>query len=193
MKAKYLIGVAICLALTAQACIRTNTSPDQPTTPREVDGIKTMTIESSAFKASESIPSKYTCEGDNINMPLQFSDVPVNAQSLVLLMDDPDVPKNLKPDGVFDHWVIYNMPPTATGIAENSTPPGMQGNNGAGTAKYTGPCPPDREHRYFFKLYALDSMLQFGHPPTKSEVQQAMQGHIVAQTELIGKYEKQKK
>lgn len=162
-----------------------NTNPPPATTTP-------MNITSPAFGPNESIPSRYTCDGQGVNPPLEFSDAPTGAKSLVLLMDDPDVPKNLKPEGVFDHWVVYNMPPTTTSIAENSLTPGIQGKNGRGDTKYTAPCPPDREHRYFFKLYALDSELKLPAAPTKAEVETAMSGHILAQAELIGRYNKQK-
>jgi len=150
-----------------------------------------MTIASSAFENNGTIPSKYTCDGQSINPPLQFGNVPSDAKSLVMLMDDPDVPKNIKPDGVFDHWVVYNISPTVHEIAENSVPHGVpQGLNGAGQEKYTGPCPPDREHRYFFKVYALDAPLDFSDPSkvSKQMVIDKMQGHIIDQAELIGKY-----
>lgn len=189
------------LLLLAAGCANTNnTAPDpsQNTTKTSTETNQTitptnaMTITSTAFEHNELIPAKYTCDGENINPPLTFSNLPQNAKSFVLLMDDPDVPKNLKPDGVFDHWVVYNIPPTTKEFAENSAPPGTQGTNGAGKAAYTGPCPPDREHRYFFKLYALDTELDFPNPPSKSQVEQAMQGHIIAQSELMGRYNKQR-
>ncbi len=147
-----------------------------------------MEITSSAFAAGGAIPAQYTCDGKNISVPLAFSGVPAGAKSLALTMDDPDVPKNLKPDGMFDHWVVFNMPPDTAGIAENSTPPGVQGSNGAGKAAYTGPCPPDREHRYFFKLYALDIMLDLPAGATKAQIEAAVQGHVLTQAELMGRY-----
>ncbi len=153
-----------------------------------------MTISSVAFKNKGTILAKYTCDGESINPPLKFEKVPSDAKSLVMLMDDPDVPKNLKPDGVFDHWVIYNIDPSVKEIAENSVPKGAQGLNGAGQVKYTGPCPPDREHRYFFKLFALDTSLDFSDPSkvTKQMVLDKMQGHIIDQAELIGLYNRSK-
>lgn len=151
-----------------------------------------MRLTSPAFKEGGIIPSLYTCEGKNVNPQLDISGVPPNAKSLVLLNDDPDVPKTLRPDGMYDHWVIFNMPPNTHKIAEHSTPPGIQGKNTGGQNNYTGPCPPDREHRYFFKLYALDAMLDLPAGATKKEVEKAMHGHIIAQTELMGRYEKGK-
>lgn len=151
-----------------------------------------MQISSPAFAHNAPIPSMYTCDGENVNPPLEFSDIPESARSLVLLMEDPDVPKHLKPDGMWDHWLIYNIEPTVTAIAENSTPPGVVGVNTSGQNAYAGACPPDREHRYFFKLYALDTELSFDAPSkvTKQMVIDAMQGHIIDQAELIGLYER---
>lgn len=147
-----------------------------------------MKITSSAFGNNSKIPSKYTCDGENINPPLEFSDIPNSAKSLVLIMDDPDVPRNLKPDGMFDHWIVYNIPPTTKEIKEGVKPPGIEGKNSAGKTQYIGACPPDREHRYFFKFYALDTSFEPSFGLTKEEIEKKMQGHIIAQTELIGLY-----
>lgn len=149
-----------------------------------------MKISSSAFEHEGAIPSKYTCDQENINPPLEISEVPEGAASLALLMDDPDVPRSLRPDGMFDHWTLFNMPADLSGIDENSVPEGVQGKNTRGTNEYVGPCPPDREHRYFFKLYALDKMLGLDQSATKSDVEQAMRGHILNQAELMGRYER---
>lgn len=151
-----------------------------------------MKITSPAFAHNTSMPSTYTCDGENVNPPLSFSDVPDNTISLVLLMDDPDVPKNLKPDGMWDHWVIYNIDPTVMKITENSMPPGSVGLNTEGKNAFTGACPPDRQHRYFFKLYALDTRLDLSdsNKVTKQMVIDAMQGHVIDQAELIGLYER---
>ncbi len=151
-----------------------------------------MKLTSSAFHEGGIIPSLYTCEGKNINPPLDISGVPPHAKSLVLLVDDPDVPKTLRPDGMYDHWVVTDMPPDIKKIHEHSKPPGIEGRNTGGDNKYRGPCPPDREHRYFFKLYALDKMLHFSAGCTKKEVEKAMQGHILAECQLMGRYEKGK-
>ena len=150
-----------------------------------------MEITSPVFEHNGSIPSKYTCDGEDINPPLVFSGVSEETQSLVLLMDDPDVPKSIRPDGMWDHWVVYSIPSDTTSIDENSSPPGSVGKNTSGETKYGGPCPPDREHRYFFKLYALDTDVDFYESPTKAQVEEVMEGHILAQAELIGLYERQ--
>ncbi len=151
-----------------------------------------MKLTSRAFHEGGIIPSLYTCEGKNINPPLEISSVPENAKSLVLIMDDPDVPKTLRPSGMYDHWVVIDMPPNIKKIEEQAKPPGIEGKNTGGKNGYTGPCPPDREHRYFFKLYALDKMLHLAPGCTKAEVEKAMQGHILAECKLMGRYEKRK-
>lgn len=151
-----------------------------------------MKIISSVFSHQGSIPSKFTCDGENINPPLEFLDIPVEAKSIVLIMDDPDVPTSIRPDGNWDHWLVWNISPDTKMIPENSSPPGIVGLNTGGQRAYGGPCPPDREHRYFFKLYALDVLLDFDKDPTKSEIEQAMGGHVLEKTELIGKYNRKK-
>lgn len=151
-----------------------------------------MKLTSTAFSEKGIIPSLYTCEGKNINPPLEISGVPANAKSLVLIMDDPDVPKTLRADGMYDHWVVFNIPPATRKIAENSTPHGVLGQNTGGKNQWIGPCPPDREHRYFFKLYALDKLLDLPAGSTKKQVEQAMKGHILAECQLMGRYEQKK-
>ena len=150
-----------------------------------------MKLTSPAFKDHAIIPSRYTCEGDNVSPPLEISEVPAHAKSLVLLMDDPDVPKTLRVDGMWDHWVLFNLPPTLKKIAEG-TSPGTLGKNTSGKNKYEGACPPDREHRYFFRLYALDVLLSLHAGATKKEVEGAIKGHILAEAKLMGRYEKAK-
>ncbi len=150
-----------------------------------------MKISSPAFQHNGSIPSKYTCDGQNTNPTLDFADIPAGAKSLVLLMDDPDVPKSIRPDGMWDHWVVWNMPPTTVSITEGETPTGAVGKNTGGSQLYGGPCPPDREHRYFFKLYALDALLDLPEGSSKAVVEKAMKGHVLAQAELVGRYNRQ--
>ncbi len=150
-----------------------------------------MNIQSPSFENGKEIPSKYTCDGEGINPSLIIGDVPIEAKSLVLLMDDPDIPDSAKQSfgiEVWDHWVVFNMPPDVKEIKENSTPPGVLGKNTRGNMAYGSPCPPDREHRYFFKLYALDSMLNLAEGAMKQEVIDAMQGYILAEAELMGRY-----
>jgi len=153
-----------------------------------------LAITSSAFEQNGRIPSKYTCDGDrSVSPPLVFSGVPEGAKSLALIMDDPDVPKVLHPDGVFDHWVLFNILPGVREIAEGQTV-GTAGANGGGKNAYTGPCPPPQyepsEHRYIFVLYALDTILPLKEGATKQEVLKAINGHVIQQAELIGKYKR---
>lgn len=149
-----------------------------------------MKLTSTAFTEGGKIPSKFTCEGQDINPQLHISGVPSHAKSLVLIMDDPDVPEYIRKTRMYDHWVVFNIPPSTREIPENSQPQGIPGKNTGGGLNYKGPCPPDREHRYFFKLYALDCELSLPKGASKEEVENAMQGHILAQTQLMGRYEK---
>ena len=150
-----------------------------------------LELSTPAFKQGEKIPSKYTCDGTGVNPALNFSGVPANAKQLVLTMHDPDVPKNLRPDGNFDHWFVWDIAPTSKGIAEGAG--AKMGMNGTGKAGYIGPCPPDREHRYFFRLYAVDTPITQKTFKDRAELEAALKGHILAQAELMGRYEKIKK
>ncbi len=149
-----------------------------------------MKLTSSVFKNGGLIPSEFTCDGPNICPPLAIDDVPAEAKSLVLIMDDPDVPKNLRPDGMWDHWVVFNIPPHLRKIKKGIEPEGTHGKGTGGNQNYYGPCPPDREHRYFFKLYALNTKLDLPAGSTKKQVEEAMAGHIITHTELMGRYER---
>ena len=149
-----------------------------------------MKLSSSAFEEGGRIPSKYTCDSDNVNPSLEISDLPPGAKTLALIMEDPDVPKNLRPDGMWDHWIIFNIPPDTSQIPEGKEPRGTHGEGTSGNQDYNGPCPPDREHRYFFKLFALDSTLELKEKATKPELEKAMEGHILEKTELMGTYER---
>jgi len=153
----------------------------------------TMTISSSAFSNQQEIPSKYTCEGADVSPPLAFSGVPAGARSLVLIVDDPDAPDPAAPRMTWVHWVLYNLPPTATGLAEavKALPAGTrEGQNDWKRTGYGGPCPPIGRHRYFFKLYALDTVLPDLGAATKAQVEAAMKGHVLAHAELVGTYQK---
>jgi hypothetical protein len=152
-----------------------------------------MTITSSAFAHNGSIPKQYTCEGKDISPPLTWSGVPANARSLVLIVDDPDAPDPAAPRMTWVHWVVYNLPVTSTGLAEaaKSLPAGtLDGLNDWQRTGYGGPCPPIGRHRYFHKLYALDTVLPDLKKPTKAGLERAMKGHTVAEAQLIGTYQK---
>jgi Raf kinase inhibitor-like YbhB/YbcL family protein len=140
-------------------------------------------LSSAAFENNAYIPAKYTCDGADINPPLRIESVPHAARSLVLIVDDPDAP-----GGVWVHWVMWNMAPSLTEIPENTVPHGaVQGANDFRRQGYGGPCPP-AIHRYFFRLYALDTVLSLGSTASKASVEKAIQGHIISQTVLIGIY-----
>jgi Raf kinase inhibitor-like YbhB/YbcL family protein len=145
--------------------------------------LKNLLVKSSAFEKNTKIPSKYTCDGDDINPPLTFEGVPKEAKTLVLIVDDPDAPR-----GTFDHWVVWNIPASIGKIEENNASSGIEGLNGAGKAGYFGPCPPSGTHRYFFKVYALDTSLSLGANSRKKDVEVAMEGHVLAKGELICLY-----
>ncbi len=147
-----------------------------------------MKITSSAFREKETIPPKYTCDGQDAIPPLKFEGVPEKAASLALIMDDPDAPM-----GTWDHWVVWNIPAKTTEIAEGKTPQGVVGKNSWGKNAWGGPCPPDRQHRYFFKLYALDTKLDLGANSKKSDVEKAMKGHVLAEAQLMGVYDRKRK
>ena len=151
-----------------------------------------FTIKSTAFTDGGTIPSKYTCEGKDVSPPLSWEGVPGNTRSLVLIIDDPDAPDPKAPKMTWVHWVLYNIPSDASGLAEAGTlPAGTEvGLNDWKRTGYGGPCPPIGRHRYFHKLYALDTVLKGMHRPDKAHVEKAMKGHIIAKTELVGTYEK---
>lgn len=146
-----------------------------------------MRILSSEFEDSQHIPEKYTCQGEDINPPLSFMEIPHVAKSLVLVVDDPDAPTQ-----TFVHWLVFNIDPTTPDVEEGSIPDdGMQGKNSAGSNGYVPPCPPSGTHRYFFKLYALDDDLLLDETAEKEEVEEAMEGHVIDEATLIGLYEKE--
>jgi Raf kinase inhibitor-like YbhB/YbcL family protein len=146
-----------------------------------------MKITSSAFQQGGNIPSKFSCDGANTSPPLQVSDVPSGAKSLVLVVDDPDAPS-----GLFTHWTVWNIPPQTSTIAEGSTPKGVQGTNDFGKSGYGGPCPPSGAHRYYFKIFALDRDLDLPSGAKRSQLDAAMKGHVIAQGQLMGRYARKK-
>ena len=145
----------------------------------------TFTLSSAVFAAGAKIPTKYTCAGEDISPPLAWNDQPQGTQSLALIMDDPDAPA-----GTWDHWLLVNLPANLRNLPEQAGAPAgsVDGKNSWGRTGYGGPCPPRGTHRYFFKLYALDTKLDLPTGTTKSQLLRAMEGHILAQAELIGTY-----
>lgn len=155
----------------------------------------TLTITSTVFEHAGPIPAKFTCDGDDISPPLQWNGAPAGTQSLVLIVDDPDAPDPAAPQRVWVHWVLYNLPADRTGVQEGITasqlPEGtLVARNDWNKAGYGGPCPPIGKHRYFHKLYALDTELPDLGAATKADVERAMAGHVLAQAELIGTYQR---
>ena len=154
-----------------------------------------LTLTSSSFSHGAVIPVLYTCAGDDISPPLSWDNIPEATQSLVLIVDDPDAPDPKAPKMTWVHWLLYNMPPSTHALDENmhtaQLPAGtLEGVNDWKRTGYGGPCPPIGRHRYFFKLYALDCVLDDLHTPTKPKLEAAMQGHILEQTELVGTFKK---
>src|SRR5512133_381675 len=152
-----------------------------------------MDLRSTAFAHDGEIPRKYTCEGDDIAPALFWSDVPDRVRSLALIVDDPDAPDPAAPTMTWVHWVLFDIPPGATAIPETGRPLPegcREGLNDWRRTDYGGPCPPVGRHRYFFKLYALDTRLPDLHRPTKADLERAMQGHALTQAQLVGTYQK---
>jgi Raf kinase inhibitor-like YbhB/YbcL family protein len=157
----------------------------------------TIAMASPAFVHGGEIPSRFTCDGEDISPRLSWKDIPANAKSIALIFDDPDVPDPANPKRTWVHWVLYNIPASAVGLAEAMTPdklpPGtLPGLNDWKRIEYGGPCPPIGKHRYFFKLFALSEVLDGLERPTAAELERAMHGKVVAATELVGYYERRK-
>jgi len=155
-----------------------------------------MKLESSAFAHQGEIPAKHTCEGENVSPPLTWSGAPDGTRSFALVVDDPDAPDPAAPKRVWVHWVLYDIPPAVSALAQGAThaPAGSRdGKNDWGKTGYGGPCPPIGRHRYFHKLYAVDTLLGDRGPLTKAELEAAMKGHVLANAELVGTYQKQKR
>jgi Raf kinase inhibitor-like YbhB/YbcL family protein len=142
-----------------------------------------LIVHSIAFSDNGHIPPKYTCEGENINPPLEISNIPDSAKTLAIIVEDPDAPH-----GVFDHWLVWNISPNEA-ISEKANP-GISGTNSFGKTGYGGPCPPSGSHRYFFKIYALDAELDLPAGADKKTLRQVMKDHIVAEGELMAHYQK---
>jgi Raf kinase inhibitor-like YbhB/YbcL family protein len=181
------------LALVVMACAKEQPAAgDQANLAQKDPKVSTaFKLTSTAFKEGETIPGSYTCDGVNVSPSLEWSGVPATAKTLALICDDPDAPA-----GTWVHWVLYNLPAANMGLIENVPATeqlkggGVQGTNDFRKVGYGGPCPPSGTHRYFFKLYALDSELPLKPGATKGDLVKAMEGHIVGQTQLMGRYSK---
>jgi len=179
---KRILFFCFVLVIVLSACSSTETPTEIPIT----EAVMSMEIKSDAFASGQSIPAKYTCTGKNSSPALTWSGSPAGTQSFALIVDDPDAPA-----GTWVHWVLYNIPPNTNTLQENADTSGMSaGKNSSGNMRYDGPCPPSGTHRYFFKLYALDSALSLSPGATKEQLLNAMKGHILAQGELMGTFSK---
>lgn len=153
---------------------------------KDVETMTTLTITCGAFSNSEMIPTRFTCDGQDVNPQLEWSTAPVGTRSLALIMDDPDAPGK-----TWVHWVVWNIPPDTRRIEEMAVPAGaIQGRNDWKRNAYGGPCPPSGTHRYFFRIFALDTTLELPDTTTKADLERAMEGHILARGELMGTYER---
>jgi Raf kinase inhibitor-like YbhB/YbcL family protein len=149
-----------------------------------MNATSSISITSPSFQAGGDIPAKFTCNGTNVSPELQISGVPNEAKSLVLIVDDPDAPR-----GLFTHWIAWNIDPKTTQVAENNAPAGaVQGTSDFGKRNYGGPCPPSGTHRYFFKVFALDTKPDLKPSARRAELDAAMRSHVLAQGELMGRY-----
>jgi Raf kinase inhibitor-like YbhB/YbcL family protein len=178
--------------LLLMSCARVPQAPSQSPTPApQKENKMEIKLTSAAFKEGQPIPRQYTCDGVNISPPLEWSGVPKTAKTITIIADDPDAPS-----GTWVHWVVYDLPAEDIGLVENLPPTenlkagGFQGTNDFGKIGYGGPCPPSGTHRYFFKIYALDNFLSLKVASTKAVVEKAMEGHIVAQGQLMGTYQR---
>lgn len=183
--------VLFLLLVTLASCNPVNPGNAPTTALKPQEPPMSIPLSSTAFAAGAAIPAVYSCKGRSISPPLAWSNPPAGTKSFALILDDPDAPS-----GTFVHWVIYNIPASSLGLPEAIPTNGqladgtLQGNNGSGRAGYTGPCPPSGTHRYFFKLYALDTMLGLSSGANKDQLLKAMQGHILGQGELMGTFSK---
>ncbi|HNS99105.1 MAG TPA: YbhB/YbcL family Raf kinase inhibitor-like protein [Polyangiaceae bacterium] len=180
-------------AMLLSAC---TPKPTTETMNTNASSQQSLQLSSSAFEPASSIPTRYTCEGEDLSPPLSWKGIPEGTQSLVLIVDDPDAPDPAAPKMTWVHWILYDIPPSCESLAEGirQLPAGTkQGINSWKKTGYGGPCPPIGNHRYFHKLYALDKTLASMETPDKDAVVAAMQGHILAQAVLMGTYQKKGK
>ena len=187
-----LLGIMTCIVFVGAFIILSKKAEAPVLQEDNLAKTMSLTLTSPSFREGESIPSKYTCDGENISPELTIENAPEGTESFVLVMDDPDIPDTVKQArGIekFDHWALYNIPKDTRTIYEGELI-GALGLNSKGDALYTGSCPPDREHRYFFRLYALSGTLNFIKTPTLDELEMAAQGMMLEKAALMGRYER---
>ena len=182
---KWIFGLSIWLIAVVGCTTTTPTPTAAVSAPISSGGDPMLILTSSAFEPGTPIPARYSCDGNDISPPLAWHGVPPDTQSFALIFDDPDAP-----GGTWDHWLLFNLPADTRTLPENATLPAETsvGKNSWGRTDYGGPCPPRGTHRYFFKLYALDTPLSLTTGASKSEIETAMRGHILAHTELMGTF-----
>jgi hypothetical protein len=190
-----LLAVTAVAATTASVRAETDRKERQQTSENKEKLLMSMSITSSSFPNHGEIPRRHTCQGHDTSPELFWTEIPEGTKSFVLIVDDPDAPDPAAPKRTWVHWVLYNIPATASGLPEGvataDLPPGtLEGLNDWERTGYGGPCPPVGKHRYFHKLYALDTILPDLKQPTKAKLEEAMQGHVIAHSELIGLYQK---
>jgi Raf kinase inhibitor-like YbhB/YbcL family protein len=183
--------IFVCTTALALAATLVCQSAQQSPSPKEGDEEMKITVTSSAFEEAGMIPRKYTCDGEDISPPLAWSGIPEGTKSIALISDDPDAPV-----GTWVHWVLFNLPPDTQGLPEKVPPDATlkggakHGTTDFGRLGYGGPCPPGGTHRYYFKVYALDTMLELKGGAAKKDLEKAMAGHILAEGQLMGKYKR---
>jgi hypothetical protein len=190
-----IFSLLILLSMFLSACASSASSTSEPATPEPIATEETMSLQltSDAFTNGQSIPAKYSCVGKNISPALNWNEPPAGTQSFALIVDDPDAPF-----GTWVHWVLYNIKPNMRGLQEDLPITGKNidpeaiyvGKNSAGNIGYDGPCPPSGTHRYFFKLYALDTLISLLPGASEEQILKEMDGHILAQDELMGTFSK---
>lgn len=196
-KAYALLGLAFVVLLVGGWAVFDRRDKEQKAPLKTVEKtLNTFYIRSGAFEPGGVIPARYTCDGENVSPPLSIAGRPRGTVAYALIMDDPDIPSAVRERlgaDEFVHWVLFNFPYTVGVIPEGTVPDAAtMGNNSAGQNTYTGPCPPDREHRYFFRLYALDTRLTLREGAVKEEVLHAMEGHVLGEAQLMGTYDRQR-
>lgn len=177
-------------SVSCQSKDQAKSPEDTALTEKKEVSMPKIKVTSPAFEQDSMIPMRFTCEGDDIAPEIKWKNLPEKAKTLVLICDDPDAPH-----GTWVHWVVYNIPASDTSFSAKNSADGdsfVFGKNSWGKTSYGGPCPPSGTHRYFFKLYAIDTDLKLKAGATKEELLRAMDGHVLAQGELMGKYKKQK-
>jgi Raf kinase inhibitor-like YbhB/YbcL family protein len=190
-----LLPVCLLLSLLPPAARAQGKAGDAAPATEKGDAKMAMTLSSKSFEPKAMIPARHTCEGKDVSPPLAWTGLPQQTRSLALIVDDPDAPDPKAPRTTWVHWVLYDIPADSSGlpegVADKDLPQGTRiGINDFKRAAYGGPCPPIGRHRYYFKLYALDTVLPDLKTPTKAALEKAMQGHILGETELMGTYEK---